>query len=119
MTGREQWKLLRWAVRFLGGLAAVGVLALGLRYLIERGFIGESSTAEEIRVIGRQLAMLLAMMLALLLVSVPLTRHAMRTDSWREALSWTAASFWQGAKVGALAAAILAVLALLAMGLWA
>lgn len=118
MPGRAQWKVMRWAVRILGCVAAVGALALGLQYMIERGFVSEYSTAEQVRAIGRQLALWLMVMLALLLASVPVAKRIMNSESWPEVMSWMAASFWQGARIGLIVAVALGAAALFIMGLW-
>lgn len=118
MPGRAQWKVMRWAVRILGCVTAVGALALGLQYMIERGFVGEYSTAEQVRAIGRQLTLWLMVMLALLLASVPVAKRIMNSESWPEVMSWMAASFWQGVRIGLIVAVALGAAALFVMGLW-
>ena len=119
MTDRRLWKLLRWAARIIGGLATAAVIELTLFLVLESRLSSVYGDSGMVPGMKRQLAVSVAVMLGLLAVVTLMTRRALGTDSWREAMRWTATSFRQGAKVGAVVVAVIAVATLLVMGLWA
>lgn len=118
MMKRRAWKWLGTATRCLGAAAVAGTALLGLALAVAYGFRYEDGMGP-VRAAAIPLVWWLLAMLVLLLAAVPLTRRAMDSDSWREALSWTAASFRQGAKKGLVLALALAALGLLAAALLA
>ena len=119
MTDRRLWKLLRWAARIIGCLATVAVIALALGCLLEGSLSAYYGDTGLLPTLERKLALSLAVLLAVLAALTLMTRRTMGTDSWREALRWTAASFWQGVKAGLVVFAAIAAATLLVTGLWA
>lgn len=117
MTEQMKWKLLERALRCLGAMATAGALALAALFVVDVGLAREYGGMGEALTLGRQLLWCLLATLALLAASVPLTKRALRSESWREAMSWTAASLCGGIKAGARVAVIVAVAALLGMAI--
>lgn len=117
MTEQVKWKLLERALRCLGAMATAGALALAVLFAADVGLAREYGGMNEALAFGRQLIWWLLAMLVLLIAAIPLTKRMLRSESWREALSWTAASLCGGIKAGARVAVIVAVVALLGMAI--
>ena len=117
MTTRGQWKLLRWAVRIIGCLATVGIMALALSWALERGLSSVYGDAGMARALGERLALSVLLTLALLALATLTTKRVMNTERWREALRWTAVCAWQGARLGLIVFVAVAAAGLLVAGL--
>lgn len=119
MTKQKQWTWLSRALQSLGAVLTAGTLLLATLFAVNAGLAREYGGIGEAMALGRQLIWWLLAMLALMLAAVPLTKRALRSDSWCEAMSWTAANVGRGVRIGALAAVIVAVLALFGMSVMA
>lgn len=110
MAERKQWRLMCWAVRLGSCLVTVAVVTLALFWALERGLSSVYGDTGLVRHMGRQLALSLLILLA---VAALTTKRVMNTESWREALSWTAALVWQGVKLGLAAFVLIAMAGLI------
>lgn len=115
---QARWKLLERAIRCLGAIATAGALVLAALFAVDAGLAREYGGMDEALALGRYLILWLMATLVLLLASMSLTKRALRSESWREALSWTAANFVHGTRAGTLMAVLVAVLTLFGSASW-
>lgn len=117
MENRGRWRMLCWAVRVLSCLATVGIVALALFWVLERGLSSVYGDTGMVRLMGRQLSLSVLLMLALLMLAGLMSKRVMNTESWREAMRWTAACAWQGVKAGLIVFVAMASGTMIVMGL--
>lgn len=117
VTERAGWKLLCRALRGFGAVATAGAAVLAALFAVDAALADVYGGMAGAMGLGRWLAGWLLAVLALCPLCVAVTKRALNSDSWREAISWAATLIWQGARAGLLVAMALLALALLVAGL--
>ena len=115
MTERKKWRLLRAGLRAFGAAATVGTVVLAAAFVIEKGLVGEYSTAEMVMDRGRWLAGWLLLLPVLLCGAALLVKRVLGSDSWGESLRLALSSVAAGVKPGLGIALLLPVAAAVGM----